>query len=81
MTPMSYDLTLLDLPAELAELRAIAHRDPIGDALERCQGATELFSLHLNNVATGICCEQWVRFEMLVAGVDESFAQRPRWDQ
>ncbi|MEZ5378324.1 MAG: hypothetical protein R2733_17605 [Acidimicrobiales bacterium] len=53
---MSYDLTLLDLPAEL-------------------------FSLRLNKVATGICCEQWVRFEMLVACVDESFAQRPRWDQ
>ncbi len=81
MSAMSYDLTLLDLPAELAELRAIAYREPMSDAFKRYLVSVEPFSLHLNIVAMGFCREQMARFGMLAEGRHEPFPQGPPWDR
>lgn len=81
MVAVGYDLTLLDLPSDLNDLRQAAYREPDGETLGRYLEAVEPYSLYLNIAAMGPCRKRMATFGMLAGGDHEPFPREPTWDK
>jgi len=81
MSAVGYDFTLLDLPADLDELRRVTYWNSAGEEFKRYLRAVAPYSLHSNIAAAGFCREQMAEFGMLAGGQPRPFPSEPPWDR